>query len=73
MQTNDDELLAYVDEGASAEEMIQAGPKVVDRPISLSEQCNTGIRGLDVTEVHFDYYIVVNALPERDGYDFPPS
>jgi len=52
LETGDDELLAYMDKGATAEEMIQAGRKVVDSGISLSEYVILGLGGKDRWQQH---------------------
>ena len=52
LETGDDDLLAYVDKGATAGEMIEAGLKVKQSGISLSEYVLLGIGGQDRWRQH---------------------
>ena len=52
LETGDDELLKYIDKGATAGEMIEAGLKVKQSGISLSEYVLFGIGGQDRWRQH---------------------
>ena len=52
LETGDDELLAYVQKGAKAEEMIQAGRKAVEAGFELSEYVMPGLGGRERWEQH---------------------
>jgi radical SAM superfamily enzyme YgiQ (UPF0313 family) len=45
LETGDDELLTFIDKGATAEEMIEAGKRVKEAGISLSEYVILGMGG----------------------------
>ncbi len=47
LETGDDELLKYMDKGATAQEMIEAGKKIKEAGISLSEYIMPGLGGVD--------------------------
>jgi len=47
LETGDDELLAYMEKGATAEEMVEAGRKVKEAGISVSEYVILGLGGHD--------------------------
>ena len=51
-ETGDDDLLKYIDKGATAEQMIEAGLKVKKSGISLSEYVLLGIGGQDRWRQH---------------------
>ncbi|MBT9159310.1 MAG: radical SAM protein [Dehalococcoidia bacterium] len=52
LETGDDELLQYVDKGTSAAEMIEAGRRVKEAGISLSEYVILGLGGEDRWKQH---------------------
>jgi radical SAM superfamily enzyme YgiQ (UPF0313 family) len=52
LETGDDELLKYIDKGATAAEMIEAGRKIKSSGISLSEYVLLGIGGQDRWQQH---------------------
>ena len=52
LETGDDELLSYVRKGSTAEQMIEAGRRVRESGISLSEYVLLGIGGDDKWEQH---------------------
>ena len=52
LETGDDELLAYVQKGATAEEMIQAGRKAVEAGFELSEYVMPGLGGRERWQQH---------------------
>lgn len=52
LETGDDELLKYIDKGATSAEMIEAGRKIKDSGISLSEYVLLGIGGEDRWREH---------------------
>jgi len=52
LETGDDELLKYIDKGVTSVEMIEAGKKIKDSGISLSEYVLLGIGGQDRWEQH---------------------
>lgn len=52
LETGDDELLKYIDKGATADEMIEAGKRVKEAGISLSEYVLMGIGGQDRWREH---------------------
>ncbi|MFC1974011.1 radical SAM protein [Chloroflexota bacterium] len=52
LETGDDELLAYVQKGSTADQMIEAGRKVKESGISLSEYVLLGLGGSDRWEQH---------------------
>ncbi|MCL0093266.1 radical SAM protein [Dehalococcoidia bacterium] len=52
LETGDDELLVYTDKGTSAEEMIEAGRRVKEAGISLSEYVILGLGGEDRWKEH---------------------
>ncbi|MFO8102382.1 MAG: radical SAM protein [Dehalococcoidia bacterium] len=52
LETGDDELLQFIDKGATAEEMIEAGRKIKAADISLSEYVILGMGGKDRWEQH---------------------
>ncbi len=52
LETGDDELLKYLDKGATAAEMIEAGKRVKESGISVSEYVLLGIGGQDRWEQH---------------------
>jgi len=52
LETGDDELLVYTDKGTSAGEMIEAGRKVKEAGISLSEYVILGLGGEDRWKEH---------------------
>ncbi len=52
LETGDDELLKYLDKGATSEEMIEAGKKIKDSGISLSEYVLLGVGGEDRWKEH---------------------
>ncbi len=52
LETGDDELLKFIDKGATAEEMIEAGKRVNAAGISLSEYVILGMGGRDKWEQH---------------------
>lgn len=52
LETGDDELLAYVQKGATAEEMVQAGRKAIEAGFELSEYVMTGLGGRERWEQH---------------------
>ena len=45
LETGDDELLAYVQKGATADEMVQAGKKAIEAGFELSEYVMPGLGG----------------------------
>ena len=52
LETGDDELLAYVQKGATADEMVQAGRKAIEAGFELSEYVMPGLGGRDRWEQH---------------------
>ncbi len=52
LETGDDELLAYLQKGATADEMIQAGRKAVAADFELSEYVMPGLGGQERWEQH---------------------
>ncbi len=52
LETGDDELLKFIDKGATTEEMIEAGKRVNAAGISLSEYVILGMGGRDKWEQH---------------------
>ena len=52
LETGDDELLKYLDKGATSEEMIEAGKKIKESGISLSEYVLLGVGGEDRWKQH---------------------
>lgn len=52
LETGDDELLEFIDKGATAEEMIEAGRRVKEAGMSLSEYVILGMGGQDKWEQH---------------------
>ena len=52
LETGDDELLAYVQKGATAEEMIQAGRKAIEAGFELSEYVMPGLGGRERWQQH---------------------
>ena len=63
LETGDDELLRYIDKGATAEEMIEAGRKVKKNAISLSEYMILGMGGKERWRQHAEETArVLNAI-----------
>lgn len=52
LETGDDELLAYVQKGATAEEMIKAGKKATEAGFEVSEYVMPGLGGRERWEQH---------------------
>ncbi len=52
LETGDDELLAYVQKGATADEMVQAGRKAIEAGFELSEYVMPGLGGRERWEQH---------------------
>lgn len=52
LETGDDELLAYVRKGATADEMVQAGRKAVEAGFEVSEYVMPGLGGRERWEQH---------------------
>ncbi len=52
LETGDDELLAYVQKGATADEMVQAGEKAIEAGFRLSEYVMPGLGGRERWEQH---------------------
>ena len=52
LETGDDELLAYVQKGATADEMVQAGRKAIEAGFELSEYVMPGLGGKERWEQH---------------------
>ena len=52
LETGDNELLAEIDKGATADEMVLAGKRVVESGISLSEYVVLGLGGKDKWQQH---------------------
>ena len=52
LETGDDELLAYIKKGATAEEMIEAGRKAVKAGFEVSEYVMPGLGGREKWEQH---------------------
>jgi radical SAM superfamily enzyme YgiQ (UPF0313 family) len=52
LESGDDEILKYVDKGATADEMVRAGRKIKESGISLSEYVLLGIGGKDRWQEH---------------------
>ena len=52
LETGDDELLKFIDKGATADEMIEAGKRVKEAGISLSEYVILGMGGEDRWREH---------------------
>lgn len=54
LETGDDELLTFIDKGATADEMIEAGKKVKEAGISVSEYVILGMGGKDRWQQHVE-------------------
>jgi radical SAM superfamily enzyme YgiQ (UPF0313 family) len=52
LETGDDELLAYVNKGATAEEMVQGGKKAVEAGFEVSEYVMPGLGGRERWQQH---------------------
>ena len=52
LETGDDELLAYIQKGATADEMIQAGRKAIEAGIEVSEYVMPGLGGRERWQQH---------------------
>ncbi len=52
LETGDDELLAYMQKGATADEMVQAGRKAIEAGFELSEYVMPGLGGRERWEQH---------------------
>ena len=52
LETGDDELLAYVQKGATADQMAQAGRKAVEAGFEVSEYIMPGLGGIERSEQH---------------------
>jgi len=52
LETGDDELLAYVQKGATADEMVQAGRKAIEAGFELSEYVMPGLGGRERWQQH---------------------
>jgi len=52
LETGDDELLAYVQKGATADEMVQAGRKAIEAGFEVSEYVMPGLGGREKWEQH---------------------
>jgi len=52
LETGDDELLAYIQKGATADEMVQAGRKAVEAGFEVSEYIMPGLGGRERWEQH---------------------
>lgn len=52
LETGDDELLAYVQKGATADEMVQAGRKAIEAGFEVSEYVMPGLGGRERWEQH---------------------
>ncbi len=52
LESGDDDILRYVDKGATADEMVKAGKKIKESGISLSEYVLLGIGGTDRWQEH---------------------
>ncbi len=52
LETGDDELLAYMQKGATADEMVQAGRKAIEAGFELSEYIMPGLGGTERWEQH---------------------
>ena len=52
LETGDDELLAYVQKGATADEMVQAGQKAIEAGFELSEYVMPGLGGRERWQQH---------------------
>ena len=52
LETGDDELLAYIRKGATADEMVKAGKKAVEAGFEVSEYIMTGLGGRERWEQH---------------------
>ncbi len=52
LETGDDELLAYTQKGATADEMVQAGRKAIEAGFELSEYLMPGLGGRERWEQH---------------------
>jgi len=52
LETGDDELLAYIQKGATADEMVKAGRKAVDAGFEVSEYLMPGLGGKERSEQH---------------------
>ena len=52
LETGDDELLTYLEKGATADEMIAAGRKVIEAGFELSEYVMPGLGGRERWEQH---------------------
>ena len=52
LETGDDELLAYIQKGATADEMVQAGRKAVEAGFEVSEYIMPGLGGREKWEQH---------------------
>lgn len=63
LETGDEELLKYINKGVTAAQMIEAGKKVVESGISLSEYIILGLGGKEKSEQHADgTAAVLNAI-----------
>ena len=54
LETGDDEILKYMNKGATAEEMIEAGRKAIEAGFELSEYVMPGLGGADRWEQHVE-------------------
>lgn len=52
LETGDDELLAYIQKGATAEEQVQAGRKAIEAGLEVSEYVMPGLGGRERWEQH---------------------
>ncbi len=52
LETGDDELLTYIQKGATADEMVQAGRKAIEAGFELSEYVMPGLGGRERWEQH---------------------
>ena len=52
LETGDDELLSYVQKGATSDEMVQAGRKAIEAGFELSEYVMSGLGGSERWEQH---------------------
>jgi radical SAM superfamily enzyme YgiQ (UPF0313 family) len=63
LESGDDEILKYVDKGATADEMVRAARKIKESGISLSEYVLLGIGGKDRWQEHAEgTAIALNAI-----------
>jgi radical SAM superfamily enzyme YgiQ (UPF0313 family) len=66
LETGDDELLAYVNKGATAEEMVQGGKKAVEAGFEVSEYVMPGLGGRERWQQHAqDSARVLNEINPR--------